>query len=35
MATLDKLLAKGLLGRLTQGEISDLNNKLKILLQIP
>ena len=35
MATLDKLLAKGLLGRLTQVEISDLNNKLKTLLQIP
>lgn len=35
IATLDRSLAKGLLGRLTQAELSDLNSKLKILLQIP
>src|SRR6187551_3310742 len=35
IATLDKSLAKGLLGRLNQTELSELNNKLKILLQIP
>ncbi len=34
IATLDKTLAKGLLGRLTINQINDLNNKLKILLQI-
>ena len=34
IATLDKNLAKGLLGKLTQSEISDLNSQLKILLQL-
>lgn len=34
IATLDKLLAKGLLGRLHQEEITELNNKLKRLLQL-
>lgn len=35
IATLDKTLAKGLLGRLTFIELNELNNKLKILLQLP
>jgi mRNA interferase MazF len=35
IATLDKSLVKGLLGKLNQTEISELNNKLKILLQLP
>jgi mRNA interferase MazF len=35
IATLDKTLAKGLLGRLTHIELNDLNNKLKTLLQQP
>jgi len=34
IATLDKVLAKGLLGRLSATEITELNNKLKILFQI-
>jgi mRNA interferase MazF len=34
IATLDKKLAKGLLGRLTINEISDLNKNLKILLDL-
>ena len=34
IATLDRVLAKGLLGRLSQTEISDLNSKLKLLFQI-
>lgn len=34
IATLDKALAKGLLGRLTDKEIEDLNSKLKSLLQL-
>lgn len=34
MATLDRTLAKGLLGKLTEPEIEDLNNKLKILLEL-
>ena len=34
IATLDKSLAKGLLGRLKQTELSDLDNKLKILFQL-
>ena len=34
IATLDKTLAKGLLGRLTDIELNDLNNKLKTLLQL-
>ncbi len=35
IATLDRSLAKGLLGKLTQIQISELNTKLKILMQIP
>jgi mRNA interferase MazF len=35
IATLDRSLAKGLLGKLTQFEMSELNGKLKNLLQIP
>ena len=35
MATLDRSLAKGLLGRLSVTEITDLNGKLKVLLQLP
>jgi mRNA interferase MazF len=35
MATLDRALAKGLLGTLNQTELLELNNKLKVLLQIP
>lgn len=35
IATLDKTLIKGLLGRLTQRELIDLNRKLKTLLQLP
>jgi mRNA interferase MazF len=35
IATLDKTLAKGLLGKLTTVELNDLNNKLKVLLQLP
>lgn len=34
IATLDRSLAKGLLGRLDQAGIADLNTKLKTLLQI-
>jgi len=34
IATLDRSLAKGLLGNLTSSEIKNLNNKLKILLNI-
>jgi len=34
IATLDKTLAKGLLGRMTIAEISELNEKLKLLLQL-
>lgn len=34
IATLDKTLAKGLLGRLTSGELKDLDIKLKILFQL-
>ena len=35
IATLDIILVKGLLGRLNQTEILELNNNLKILLQLP
>ena len=35
IATLDKVLAKGLLGQLNANELTDLNNKLKILFQLP
>ncbi|MGI8599162.1 MAG: type II toxin-antitoxin system PemK/MazF family toxin [Chitinophagaceae bacterium] len=34
IATLDKSLAKGLLGRLTAQETEDLNSKLKTLFQL-
>ncbi|MBX9782353.1 MAG: type II toxin-antitoxin system PemK/MazF family toxin [Chitinophagaceae bacterium] len=34
IATLDKTLAKGLLGRLTSDELSDLNDKLKTFLRL-
>ncbi|HEV2833621.1 MAG TPA: type II toxin-antitoxin system PemK/MazF family toxin [Hanamia sp.] len=34
IATLDKTLVKGLLGRLTLSELNDLNSQLKILLQL-
>lgn len=35
MATLDKIQIKGLLGRLTQRELTNLNEMLKTLLQLP
>lgn len=35
IATLDKTLIKGLMGRLTHSELIDLNRKLKTLLQLP
>ena len=35
IATLDKSLAKGLLGKLSQNEITILNSNLKLVLQIP
>lgn len=35
IATLDRALAKGLLGRLSAQEIHDLNAKLKLLFQLP
>ncbi|GAA4469144.1 type II toxin-antitoxin system PemK/MazF family toxin [Nibrella saemangeumensis] len=35
IATLDKALAKGLLGRLSGQEVSELNTKLKQFLQLP
>lgn len=34
IATLDKILAKGLLGRLNQPELYDLDNKLKMLFEL-
>lgn len=34
IATIDKTLAQGLLGRLSANEIAELNNKLKILFQL-
>jgi mRNA interferase MazF len=34
VATLDRTLAKGLLGKLSQSELTDLNSKLKILFQL-
>src|SRR5258706_3814520 len=34
IATLDRSLGKGLLGRLTPNELTELNNKLKLLLQL-
>jgi mRNA interferase MazF len=35
IATLDKSLSKGLLGRLNQNELSELNSKLRLLFQLP
>ena len=35
IATLDRLLAKGLLGRLSRDEFAELNTKLKLLFQLP
>ena len=35
IATLDRSLAKGLLGRLEPTELTELNSKLKILFQLP
>ena len=35
IATLDKALAKGLLGKLGPTELTELNSKLKLLLQLP
>lgn len=34
IATLDRILVKGLLGRLTPNELAELNNKLKLLFQL-
>lgn len=34
IATLDKLLVKGLLGKLNHTELSELNTKLKVILQL-
>ncbi len=34
IATIDKALAQGLLGKLSANEITELNNKLKILFQL-
>lgn len=34
MATLDKTLAKGLLGRLSPVEVTELNTKLKVMFQL-
>jgi mRNA interferase MazF len=35
IATLDRSLAKGLIGRLSANETDDLNDKLKTLFQLP
>jgi mRNA interferase MazF len=35
IATIDRTLAKGLLGRLSGQEVAELNVKLKQLLQLP
>lgn len=35
VATLDKTLARGLLGRLTNSDLNELNTKLKLLFQLP
>lgn len=35
IATLGKVLARGLLGKLSATEVSDLNSRLKLLLQLP
>ena len=34
ISTIDKSLVKGILGRLAKNEVSDLDNNLKIVLQI-
>jgi mRNA interferase MazF len=34
IATIDKSLAQGLLGKLTSAEVEDLNDKLKTILQL-
>lgn len=34
IATLDKSLAKGLLGKLSAAEVEELNKKLRVLLQL-
>ncbi len=34
IATLDKTLAKGLLGKLSSNELSEINNKLRIFLNL-
>lgn len=35
IATLDKSLSRGILGRLNQNEVSELNSKLKLLFLLP
>jgi mRNA interferase MazF len=35
IATLDRTLAKGLLGNLSPAELTELDSKLKLLLQLP
>ena len=35
IATLDRKLVKGLLGKLTSNELTELNNKFKLLFQLP
>lgn len=35
IATLDRSLVKGLMGNLSDDEIVDLNNKLKVILHLP
>ena len=35
IATLERSLAKGLLGRLVPNELTELNSKLKLLFQLP
>lgn len=35
IATLDRKLVKGLLGKLSAAELNELNSKLKMLLQLP
>jgi len=35
IATLDRSLMKGLLGKLTSNEVTEFNSKLKLLFQLP
>jgi mRNA interferase MazF len=35
IATLDKSLAKGLLGELSEGDLSELDTKLKMIFKLP